>query len=163
MRPTVRIVTALSIGTALLVSAAYGLALRWPPAGLLAAAITVALAVFVVWRTAQAAAIARRGIEKVTLGAGMVGIRGKPARVPLIAPSLLRSYGLRSAMIFAIMILSLAASTFMLREATTGPVIGGRKGYAGDFGLAAAGVARRRTASSPRRTATSTSPIPTTT
>ena len=32
------------------------------------------------------------------------------------------------------MIVSLGASTFMLREAATGPVIGGRKGYAGDYG-----------------------------
>jgi DNA-binding beta-propeller fold protein YncE len=34
------------------------------------------------------------------------------------------------------MILSLGASTFMLREAATGPVIGGQKGYAGDYGPA---------------------------
>jgi sugar lactone lactonase YvrE len=39
-------------------------------------------------------------------------------------------------MIFVFMILSLGASTFMLREAATGPVIGGRKGYAGDYGPA---------------------------
>ena len=135
LRPTAfGVVTALGFGSALLVGAAYGVALRWPPAGMMAAVVTVALAAFVAWRLAQAVAIARRGIEKVTLGSGMVVIRGKPARVPLIAPSPLRTYGLRSAMIFTIMILSLAASTFMLREATTGPVIGGRKGYAGDFG-----------------------------
>ena len=45
-------------------------------------------------------------------------------------------YGLRSATIFLVMILSLGASTLMLREAATGPVIGGQKGYAGDYGPA---------------------------
>ena len=59
-----------------------------------------------------------------------------PARAPLVAPSLLRMYGLRSATSSSLMILSLGASTFMLREAATGPVIGGQKGYAGDYGPA---------------------------
>jgi DNA-binding beta-propeller fold protein YncE len=47
-------------------------------------------------------------------------------------------YGLRTAIIFVLMIVSLGASTFMLREAaTTGPVIGGgQKGYSGDYGPA---------------------------
>jgi sugar lactone lactonase YvrE len=45
-------------------------------------------------------------------------------------------YGLRSATIFVVMILSLGAGTFMLREVATGPVIGGQKGYAGDYGPA---------------------------
>jgi DNA-binding beta-propeller fold protein YncE len=44
-------------------------------------------------------------------------------------------YGLRSAFIFVLMIVTLGASTFMLREVVTGPVIGkGGKGYAGDYG-----------------------------
>ena len=62
------------------------------------------------------------------------------------------------------MIVTLGASTFMLREAATGPVIGGKKGYAGDYGPAIeawldtpGGVGDRR------RTATSTSPTRTTT
>jgi GT2 family glycosyltransferase len=136
LRPTAfGIVTALCLGSALLVAAGYGVALRWPLAGTIVAVLTVALAAFVVWRTAQTAAIVRRGVDKVTTDAGMIPIQSRPAaRVPLVAPSLLRSYGLRSAMIFVLMILSLGASTFMLREASTGPVIGGRKGYAGDFG-----------------------------
>src|SRR5207245_1300206 len=50
--------------------------------------------------------------------------------------SLFSTYGLRSGIIFVIMILSLGTSTFMLREAAVGPVIGGRKGYAGDYGPA---------------------------
>src|SRR6185312_717234 len=48
-------------------------------------------------------------------------------------PSLLRMYGLRTAIIFVVMIVALGASTFMLREAAFGPVIGGTKGYAGDY------------------------------
>ena len=42
------------------------------------------------WRTAQATAIVRRGIARVTLGAGMVAMPSGPARAPLLAPSLLR-------------------------------------------------------------------------
>jgi DNA-binding beta-propeller fold protein YncE len=54
-------------------------------------------------------------------------------RAPLVAPSLLRMYGLRTAIMFVVMIVALGASTFMLREAAVGPVIGGTKGYAGDY------------------------------
>jgi DNA-binding beta-propeller fold protein YncE len=85
-------------------------------------------------RTARAAAIVRRGIDKVTVGAGMAVMQSGAARAPLIAPSLLRIYGLRSATIFVLMIVSLGAGTFMLREAAVGPVIGGKKGFAGDYG-----------------------------
>jgi sugar lactone lactonase YvrE len=45
-------------------------------------------------------------------------------------------YGLRSAIIFMVTIVTLGASTFMLREAATAPVIGGRQGFAGDYGPA---------------------------
>jgi GT2 family glycosyltransferase len=137
LRPTTfGVVTALGVGVALSVGAATGVALRRPLAGTAVAALTVALVALVLWRTAQTAAIARRGIGRVTLGAGMVAMPSGPARAPLVAPSMLRAYGLRSAIIFAVMILSLGASTFMLREAATGPVIGGRKGFAGDYGPA---------------------------
>ncbi|MFI5179031.1 MAG: hypothetical protein ACHQO8_10725, partial [Vicinamibacterales bacterium] len=137
LRPTIfGVVTALGIGVALSVGAATGVALRRPLAGTAVAALTVALVALVLWRTAQATAIARRGIRHVTLGSGMVAMPSGPARAPLVAPSMLRAYGLRSAIIFAVMILSLGASTFILREAVTGPVIGGRKGFAGDYGPA---------------------------
>jgi GT2 family glycosyltransferase len=137
LRPTTfGVVTALGLGVALLVGAVFGVALRWPLGGTLVATLTVGLILFVVWRTSQATAIARRGINRVTLGSGMVRMPSGPARVPLVAPTVLRMYGLRSAIIFAVMILSIGASTFMLREAATGPVIGGRKGFAGDYGPA---------------------------
>ena len=47
-------------------------------------------------------------------------------------------YGLRSAFVFVLMIVTLGASTFMLREVVTGPVIGakGQRGFAGDYGPA---------------------------
>ena len=57
-------------------------------------------------------------------------------RLPLVAPSLLRIYGLRSATLFVVMMLALGASTFMLREAATAQVIGARNGYGGDNGPA---------------------------
>ena len=78
------------------------------------------------WRTAQATAILRRGILKVTSDAQMVEMPSRPIRAPLIAPSLLRTYGLRSALIFVAMLLSLGAGTLMLRQAVTAPIIGPR-------------------------------------
>jgi GT2 family glycosyltransferase len=137
LRPTTfGVVAAASIGVGLLVGAVFGVALRWPLIGTIVAAATVTLIAWVLYRTAQATAIARRGIEHVTVGAAMVAMPSGPARVPIVAPSIVRIYGLRSAIVFVLMILSIGASTFMLREAATGPVIGGRKGYAGDYGPA---------------------------
>jgi len=137
LRPTAfGVVTALTLGAALFAGAVFGVALRWPLAGVIAAVLTLMLAAVAAWRTAQTAAIVGRGLDKVTAGSGLIAMPSGPARPPLVAPSLLRMYGLRTAIIFVIMILSLGASTFMLREAATGPVVGGRKGYAGDFGPA---------------------------
>lgn len=137
LRPTTfGVVAAVGIGVGLLVGAAFGVALRWPAIGTAVAGATVALIAAVLYRTAQSTAIARRGIRHVTLGAGMIEMPSGPARMPIVAPSIIRMYGLRSAMVFTLMILSLGASTFILREAATGPVIGGRKGYAGDYGPA---------------------------
>ena len=147
LRPTTfGIVAALGIGGALLAGATSGAAMlagaasgtvrNWRIAGTVVSTLTVALIIGVLWRTAQATAIVRRGIARVTLGNGMVAMPSSPARAPLIAPSLLRMYGLRSAFIFVLMIVTLGASTFMLREAAVGPVIGGKgnRGYAGDYG-----------------------------
>jgi GT2 family glycosyltransferase/DNA-binding beta-propeller fold protein YncE len=137
LRPTsFGVVAAVGLGAALLVGAATGVALQQRLAGTIVASLTVALIGIVAWRTAQTTAIVRRGISRVTIGTGMVARPSSSARAPLISPSLLRRYGLRSALIFVLMILTLGASTFMLREAATGPVIGGRKGYAGDYGPA---------------------------
>jgi DNA-binding beta-propeller fold protein YncE len=137
LRPTTfGIVSAIGLGAALLVGAATGVALRQPLAGTIAATVSVLLIVLVGWRTAQTTAIVRRGIERVTVGSGMVAMPSTPSRAPLIAPSLLRMYGLRSAFVFTFIIIALGASTFMLREAATGPTIGGKKGFAGDYGPA---------------------------
>jgi GT2 family glycosyltransferase/DNA-binding beta-propeller fold protein YncE len=137
LRPTTfGVVSAIGLGAALLVGAATGVALQQRLAGTVVASLTVGLISLVAWRTAQTTAIIRRGIARVTIGDGMVAMPSSSARVPLISPSLLRRYGLRSAFIFVLTILTLGASTFMLREAATGPVIGGRKGYAGDYGPA---------------------------
>jgi sugar lactone lactonase YvrE len=134
LRPTgFGVLAAFVLGAALLVGAVYGIAVRWPLAGSIVGALAVLLILIVIWRTAQATAIVRRAIDKVTVGSGMVVMRSGATRLPIVAPSLLRMYGLRTAMIFVLMIVSLGASTFMLREAATGPVIGGRKGYAGDY------------------------------
>jgi GT2 family glycosyltransferase len=135
LRPTTfGIVSALGLGLVLLIGAATGMVLRWPLAGSLVAAFTLVLILVVAWRTAQTTAIVRRGIAHVTVGTGMVGMPSGPARVPLVTPSLLRMYGLRSAFIFVVMIVALGAGTLMLREAVVGEVIGGRKGFAGDYG-----------------------------
>ncbi len=122
-----------SVG-AFLAGATSNSVLFWRTAGTIVSSLAVALIIGVGWRTAQTTAIVRRGIARVTLGAGMVAMPSSAARAPLIAPSLLRMYGLRSAFIFVLMIVTLGASTFMLREAAIGPVIGGQKGYSGDYG-----------------------------
>ncbi len=122
-----------SVG-AFLAGATSNSVLFWRTAGTIVSSLAVALIIGVGWRTAQTTAIVRRGIARVTLGAGMVAMPSSAARAPLIAPSLLRIYGLRSAFIFVLMIVTLGASTFMLREAAIGPVIGGQKGYSGDYG-----------------------------
>ena len=125
-------------GAAILAGATSGTLRSWRVGGTLVSSLTVALIVAVLWRTAQTTAIVRRGIARVTLGSGMVAMPSSPIRAPLIAPSLLRMYGLRSAFVFVLMIVTLGASTFMLREVVTGPVIGakGTKGFAGDYGPA---------------------------
>src|SRR5262249_13580344 len=105
-------------------------------AGSLVRSLTVLMLLGVLWRTAQTTAIMRRGVAAVTTGNGMVAMPSHSTRAPIVAPSLLRMYGLRSAIFFVLMIVTLGASTFMLREAAVGPVIGGKKGYAGDYGPA---------------------------
>jgi GT2 family glycosyltransferase len=137
LRPTTfGVFGAILLGGALLIAAVYGVALSWPLLGAAAALLILLVSAIAAWRTAQATATVRRGIEQVALSQGMTPMRSGPARAPIIAPALLRSYGLRSAIIFVVMIVALGAGTFMLREAATGPVIGGRKGYAGDYGPA---------------------------
>jgi hypothetical protein len=120
----------------LLAAASAGVALRWPLAGVAAATVAVVVAIFSAWRTAQTTAILHRGVEAVAARQGMTAMEASPARGLLLAPSLLRMYGLRSAAVFLVMILALAAGTLMVREAATGQVIGERKGYAGDNGPA---------------------------
>src|SRR6185295_13179295 len=137
LRPTMLgVVTALALGVALLVAAVFGVALRWPPAGAITGGFTILVITTALWATAQATAVLGRSLKRVTIGQGMQQMPSGPTRAPLLAPSLLRMYGLRSATIFVVMILSLGAGTFMLREVATGPVIGGQKGYAGDYGPA---------------------------
>ena len=135
LRPTLfGVVTALGLGIGLLIGASLGVAYRFPLAGLDRRGVD--------GRAGRLRALADGAGDGDRAPRHPADHRGRrddamapgPARAPLIAPSIVRTYGLRSAIIFAIMILSVGASTFMLREAATGPVIGGRKGYAGDYG-----------------------------
>jgi O-antigen biosynthesis protein len=105
-----------------------------PTAGVVAAVLALAITGFAAWRTAQATATLRRGVEAVALRQGMVAMKAAgPARPPLAARSRLHSYGLRSAIVFVVMIVAIGASTLMLREAATTPrvVINSRRGGAG--------------------------------
>src|SRR5262245_27744862 len=147
LRPTMfGIVAALAIGSALLAGATFGATIlaeatsgtlrNWRIAGTLVSSLTLLLIMRVLWRTAQTTAIMRRAVSGVTIGNGMVALPSHATRAPMVGPPLLRAYGLRSAIIFVLMIVTLGASTFMLREAAVGPVIGGKKGYAGDYGPA---------------------------
>jgi len=137
LRPTTfGVLSALLIAGALLAAALTGVALRWPTAGVAAAIITVGVAAFSVWRTAQTTAILRRGIDQVASRLGLTPMGAGPAKVPLVGPSVLRTYGLRSAMVFVVMILALGAGTFMVRDAASAQVIGAGTGYGGDNGPA---------------------------
>ena len=154
LRPTTYgVVTAVVLGAALLVASTAHLTFlkhtpflqhttflkyssRWPLPGAVAAILTLVICAIAAWRTAQATATVRRGVDQVAVSQGMVALKSARARPPLVAPSLLRIYGLRSAIIFVVMILALASSTFVLREAATVEVIGAKKGYAGDYGPA---------------------------
>src|SRR4029078_12183214 len=100
LRPTMLgVVTALGLGWALLVAAVFGVALRWPPAGAITGGFTILVIAGALWGTAPATAVLRRSITRVTANQGMHQMPSGPARAPLLAPSLLRMYGLRSATI----------------------------------------------------------------
>ena len=124
VRPTVLGVTsAVALGLALTVAASAGFAYRWPAAGVAAAALTLGLGIFSAARTARAVATVRLGVERVAEALGFTSLRPTPAQPPLLVPSLLRAYGLRSAAVFVLMIVSLGASTFLLRDAATARVL----------------------------------------
>jgi GT2 family glycosyltransferase/DNA-binding beta-propeller fold protein YncE len=137
LRPTgLGVLAAFTIGAALVTAASAGVALRWPLAGAITAAFALLIPAYVAWRTAQATAIMQRALAAVAAKQEMVQMKSRAARVPLVTPSLLRIYGLRTAAAFLVMILGLGSGTFMLRQAATAQVIGARKGYAGDNGPA---------------------------
>jgi GT2 family glycosyltransferase/sugar lactone lactonase YvrE len=128
LRPTTfGVVAALGIASGLLIAAAAGFTLRWPLAGAVTALSTLVLIALVVWRTAQTTAIVRRAIDRVALAQQMAPIRSGPVGTPLISPSRLRTYSLRTALIFVVMIVGVGTGTFMLREAAISVrlVIGG--------------------------------------
>jgi GT2 family glycosyltransferase len=128
LRPTTfGVVSALALGIALFVAAVYGFARTWKLAGAITAAATLLVIVAGTWSTAKASAILGRGVRKVAATQGMVELPSGPARAPLIAPSLLRVYGMRSAMVFVAMILALGAGAVILREATLAEVVVGAR------------------------------------
>jgi GT2 family glycosyltransferase/DNA-binding beta-propeller fold protein YncE len=137
LRPTTfGVVSAFAFGAALLVAAWAGVALRWPLAGAVTSGMTLAIIVAIAWRTAQTTAIVRRAINHVALDQKMIVMRSGGAGVPLIAPSLFRKYGLRSAFIFVFMVIGIGAGTLMLREAANVAFVIGAKGGSGAGGPA---------------------------
>jgi sugar lactone lactonase YvrE len=93
--------------------------LHWPLAGAATAALTLLIIGVMVWRTAQTTAIVRRAVERVAASQGMAALPSAPSWAPIISPSRLRAYSLRSALIFLVMIVGIGSGTFMLREAAT--------------------------------------------
>jgi sugar lactone lactonase YvrE len=130
LRPTtLGVVGALGLAAALIAGASAGIGLRWPAAGVSAAMLALLLTAFGIWRLSQATAILRRGVGSVAGRMSMVAMKAGPARAALVAPSVLRMYGLRSAAVLVVMIVALGAGTFLLREAATAEVvIGARRG-----------------------------------
>jgi hypothetical protein len=81
LRPTMfGVASALALGVALLVAAAVGVALRWPPAGAITGVVTIAFIGLALWRTAQATALLWRSMARVTVGQGMISMPSGPAR-----------------------------------------------------------------------------------
>jgi len=137
LRPTILgIATSVALAAILVGWIAAGVALRYPLASATAALLAVATVTFAAYRIAQATAILNRGVQAVTVGRGMTALKSGPARLPLLSPSLLRVYGLRTAAVFLVALLAVAASTFMIRDAASAQIIGEQKGYAGDNGPA---------------------------
>ena len=137
LRPTsVGLVSSALFAVAVFVATGAGLALRWPLAGIIGAAFTIAVTVAAVWRTAQATAIVQRAVSEVADASQMLRMKSARAPVPLLSPSMGRLYALRTAVISVVMIATLGAGTLMLRDATNARIIGARKGYAGDNGPA---------------------------
>ncbi|MEQ1871691.1 MAG: glycosyltransferase [Vicinamibacterales bacterium] len=129
LRPTsFGVVSAAALAAALTAAAITGVALRWPPAGVVAGIVSVALVALAAWRVAQTTALVQRGLHAVSTEDGMMQLKSGRARAPLIAPTLLRIYGLRTAAVFLVMIFVVGASTVMLREAATARIIGARRG-----------------------------------
>ena len=79
--------------------------IRWParPRRLVA----VSGVAFAAYRIAQATANLQRGVQAITVGRGMTALASGPARLPLLSPSLLRVYGLRTATVFVIALLAI--------------------------------------------------------
>jgi GT2 family glycosyltransferase/sugar lactone lactonase YvrE len=120
IRPTTfGIVAAVGFASGLLVAAFAGLTYRWPLAGAATALSTLVLIALVVWRAAQTTAIVRRAIDRVALAEHMTPIRSGPVGTPLISPSRLRTFSLRAALIFVVMIVGVGTGTFMLRQAVS--------------------------------------------
>jgi len=137
LRPTsFGVVSSLLLGTGLAASIAAGFALRYPLAGATAALVAVALVGLAWFSIAKATSLLRHGLWSIAAERGMMVMRSGPARLPLLSPSLLRIYALRSAAVFMIAVLAVVSGTFMLGEVATGQTIGARKGYAGDNGPA---------------------------
>ena len=120
LRPTTfGVVSSVALGAALLVAAYAGMTLRWPLAGAATAALTLVIIGVMVWRTAQTTAIVRRAVQRVAAAQAMSALPSAPSWAPIISPSRLRAYSLRSALIFLVMIVGIGSGTFMLREAAT--------------------------------------------
>jgi GT2 family glycosyltransferase/DNA-binding beta-propeller fold protein YncE len=130
LRPTsFGVVTSLGIAIVLLLGALAGrFALRWPLGGAISAGLTLALIAFTIYRAAQSTAIVRRAVDRVAAGLQMVAMPSGPVGAPLMAPSLARRYGLRSALIFVVMIIGIGVSTLMLREAANVALVIGNGG-----------------------------------
>jgi hypothetical protein len=126
--PTFGVVAALGFASALLAAAAAGFTLRWPLAGAATAVSALVLIALVVWRTAQTTAIVRRAVDRVALAQNMAPISSGPEGAPLISPSRLRTYSLRTALIFVVMIVGVARAS----TARSGHFVAGHRAWKRD-------------------------------
>lgn len=137
LRPTTfGVVSAMVVSLTVTTAAGVGAALGWWPAGATALASIAGFVTLSVRRTAHVVATVRRGIAAVASDLDMIRLAPAPTKGPLVAPALVRSFGLRGAVTYILAIGMLSIAAFVPRQVGPALVIGDQKGYAGDQGPA---------------------------
>ena len=127
----------LVLGGLLLWSAVTSAVRGWPLAGALSALGAVTLTLVAAWRTATGLEIMDRAVRAMGTDREMSELESAGTRGPLVAPALMRRFGLRGAAVLVAMVLATGTLALIPRRPATVMTVGGQTGYAGDGGPAA--------------------------